>query len=155
MKCDRVTGNLFLGPSPFEPAELEQLRSLGITAILTLQTEEDGKQHIEWEKTAAAAAGLLFRNIPVNDFDIADLVRKLPESVLALETMLNSGHTVYLHCTAGVSRSPTVAAAYLHWRLGWQLEQALVCIRTARDCSPNAAAIQAASSQPSRSTATS
>jgi atypical dual specificity phosphatase len=145
MNYDRIAKNLFVGASLHDAKEIEHLRSLGITAILSLQSEEDtGQQGLEWEKDTAAAAEMGFRNVPVNDFDTADLQRKLPKCVLALDEMLKAGHVVYLHCTAGASRSPTVAAAYLHWCLAWSLEQALVCVCEARYCSPDAGAIRGA-----------
>jgi protein-tyrosine phosphatase len=143
MNCGRIAENLLVGSSPLDEGEIESLRSLGITAILSLQTEEDvGKDGIEWEQRAASATNLTFRNVPVNDFDKADLRRKLPQCVLTLDEMLKAGHVVYMHCTAGVSRSPTVAAGYLHWCLAWPLQKALAHICDARDCSPDAEAIQ-------------
>jgi protein-tyrosine phosphatase len=143
MDCDRIAKNLFVGSSLHDASEVERLRSLGITAILSLQTEEDiGAEGLNREKKAAVAAELAFRNVQVNDFDAADLRRRLPQCVLALDELLKAGHTVYLHCTAGVSRSPTVAAAYLHWCLAWPLERALTCVCEARDCSPDADAIR-------------
>ena len=115
---------------------------MGITAILSLQTDEDlGERGIEWEEKAAQTANLTFRSLPVKDFDAADLQQKLPDCVVQLDRMLKAGHTVYLHCTAGVNRSATVAAAYLHWCLAWPLERALAHVREVRDCSPNAGAI--------------
>ena len=145
MDCDRISDNLFVGSCLLDLKEVEELHSLGITAILSLQTEEDmGKRGIEWEEKAALTAKLAFRSVPVRDFDTADLQRKLPECVMALDGMLKAGHTVYLHCTAGTGRSPTVAAAYLHWCLAWPLERALTHVREARDCSPNMEAIRSA-----------
>jgi len=145
MDCDRISDNLFVGSCLLDLKEVEELHSLGITAILSLQTEEDmGKRGIEWEEKAALTAKLAFRSVPVRDFDTADLQRKLPECVMALDGMLKAGHTVYLHCTAGTGRSPTVAAAYLHWCLAWPLERALAHVRGARDCSPNVEAIRSA-----------
>ena len=146
MDCDRITDNLFVGSCLLDLKEAEELRSLGVTAILSLQTEQDmGERGIGWEEKAALAAKLKFRSVPARDFDAADLQRKLPECVMALDRMLKAGHTVYLHCTAGTGRSPTVAAAYLHWCLAWPLEGALTHVRGARDCSPNAEAIRCAS----------
>jgi len=143
MDCDRIASNLFVGSCLLDAKELKELRSLGVTAIVSLQTEQDmGKRGIEWEQKASFAAGLAFRSVPVRDFDTADLQRKLPECVMALDRMLKAGRTVYLHCTAGTGRSPTVAAAYLHWCLAWPLERALAHLRDARDCSPNAEAMK-------------
>jgi protein-tyrosine phosphatase len=145
MNCDRIAEELLVGSCLLEANEVEALRSLGISAILSLQTEQDmGKRGIDWEKKAAFAANLTFRSLPVRDFDTADLQEKLPECVKVLDGMLKAGHTVYLHCTSGTGRSPTVAAAYLHWCLAWPLEQALAHVREARDCSPNVEAIRGA-----------
>jgi protein-tyrosine phosphatase len=145
MGCARVAQNLLVGSCPLDTNEVEELRSVGVTAILSLQTDEDtGERGIEWEKRAALAAKLTFRSMPVRDFDTADLQRKLPECVAALGRMLNAGHIVYLHCTAGRGRSPTVAAAYLHWCLAWPLERALAQVREVRDCSLNTEAIRCA-----------
>ena len=89
-------------------------------------------------------AKLGFRNVPVRDFDAADLQRKLPERVAVLDYMLKAEHTAYLHCTAGTGRSPSVAAAYLHWCLAWPLERALAHVRDCRNCSSNTQAIRCA-----------
>jgi protein-tyrosine phosphatase len=54
------------------------------------------------------------RRVPVRDFDAAELRSKLPECVRNLDGLLSAGHLVYLHCTAGINRSPTVAMAFLY-----------------------------------------
>ena len=64
--------------------------------------------------------------------------------VAALERMLKQGHSVYVHCSAGVNRSPTVVAAYLHWCLGYELLQALIHLHACRRCLPDAEAIHGA-----------
>jgi len=87
---------------------------------------------------------MAYRNVPVTDFDSANLRRKLPECVVALNQMLHAGHSVYVHCTAGVSRSPTVVAAYLHWCLDWPLEEAVSHLKGIRACTPNWEAINRA-----------
>jgi len=128
---------LFVGPSPWDEEDFEHLRSQGITVILSLQTVEDvGERGLEAEASTAKAAKLRFRNAPVADFDSDDLCRQLPACVTKLKHLMDDGQTVYLHCTAGVNRSPTVAVAYLHWCLGWPLEQALTRMQEARECCP-------------------
>ncbi len=143
MNCHRVLPSLFVGPDPREDADLEALGSLKITAILSLQTSDDLRDRgVGWEEKAARAVGLAFRNVPVTDFDSADLQRKLPECVSTLDGMVKAGDSVYVHCTAGVSRSPTVVVAYLHWCLGWPLARALAHVKAIRDCYPNSEAIR-------------
>src|SRR5438270_14068405 len=88
---------------------------MGITGILSLQSEEDTRDRgPDWEKSAAETEGLTFRNVSVTDYDSLDLKWKLPSCAKALRALRCAGHRVYLHCTAGTSRSPTVAVAYLH-----------------------------------------
>lgn len=145
MKCTWILPCLLLGPDPRIEKEFQELKSLRATAILSLQTDQDREGGgIEGERTAAQKAGLAFCSVPIEDFNRADLQTCLPDSVAALERMLTQGHTVYVHCTAGVSRSPTVVAAYLHWCLGLELVQALTHLHGCRDCLPDGDAIQGA-----------
>jgi protein-tyrosine phosphatase len=88
--------------------------------------------------------GIELCRVPVRDFDPIDLREKLPECVRALEHLLSAGHSVYLHCTLGASRSPTVAIAYHHWCLGWDLEEAVSYVKKRWQCSPNLEAVRLA-----------
>ncbi len=145
MKWDCVMPGLFVGPDPREDADFDALKAANITAILSLQTNDDLRDRaVDWEERSARAAGMAYRNVPVTDFDSANLRRKLPECVVALNQMLRAGHSVYVHCTAGVSRSPTVVAAYLHWCLDWPLEEAVSHLKGIRACTPNWEAINRA-----------
>lgn len=138
MKCDRIIPHLFVCPAPFAKDDFHQLKALGVTAILSLQTEEDGQEGaIEKERSAANEAGLSFTNLPVTDFNRLELLSKLPKCVGAVEQILVTGNTLYLHCTAGVNRSPTVAVAYLHKHLQWPVEKALDHVRGCRNCCPD------------------
>jgi protein-tyrosine phosphatase len=70
--------------------------------------------------------------------------QKLPECVRTLDELLAAGHLVYLLCTAGTDRSPTVAIAHLYRCRGWKLDEASVYVTDRRQCSPNPEAILAA-----------
>lgn len=80
----------------------------------------------------------------MRDFDPVDLQEKLPKCVLALDQLLATGHSVYLHCTEGAGRSPTVAIAYFPWCLGCDLDQAAAYVKERWGRSPNTEAIQLA-----------
>jgi protein-tyrosine phosphatase len=115
MDCHFVTRSLCMGVNPQDQSDLKQLQSMGITGILSLQSEEDLRDRDpDWEKSVAETEGLTYRNVPITDYDSLDLKWKLPSCVKVLRELLCAGHRVYLHCTAGISRSPTVAVAYLH-----------------------------------------
>jgi protein-tyrosine phosphatase len=77
----------------------------------------------------------------VRDFDATELCSKLPECDRTLDELLAAGHLVYLHCTAGTGRSPTVAIAHLYRCRGWKLNEASAYVTVRRQCSPNLEAI--------------
>jgi protein-tyrosine phosphatase len=131
-----ITPKLLVGPCPYDSEEFQQLKSESVTAILSLLSLEDEEESGVRGIVEATRAALEYRNVPVNDFDLLDLKRKLPACVEALDDLITNGHKVYVHCTAGVARSPTVVAAYLHWRLHWPLERALDHLQRARRCYP-------------------
>jgi hypothetical protein len=110
MDCDRVTDNLFVGSCVLNGKDFEDLRSLGTTAILSLQTPEDtGERGIEWEEKAALNAKLAFRSVPVRDFDSADLQRNLPR--VSPYSTTCSRLVIPFSCTARRGR-----AVRLQWR---------------------------------------
>lgn len=47
----------------------------------------------------------------------------LPQAVCLLQALLGSGHTVYLHCNAGVGRAAAAVGGWLHYVRGWQLRK--------------------------------
>ncbi len=54
------------------------------------------------------------------------------------------GHTVYVHCSAGMNRSPSTVVAYLHWTQGMTLDEALDVVMQRRFCDPYMDAIRQA-----------
>ena len=86
MKCACVLPTLYVGPDPRYDDDFRQLRSLNVTAVLSLQTEDDLRDRgVDWEQSTAQAAGLAFHGLPVADFDAADLEMKLTNCVSALQ----------------------------------------------------------------------
>lgn len=47
----------------------------------------------------------------------------LPQAVCLLHALLENGHTVYVHCNAGVGRSTAAVCGWLHYVLGWKLRK--------------------------------
>jgi len=149
MNWSTITSKVMVGPCPSDPEDFRYLQSRAVTAILSLLTHEDVQNlSLGWEENQADTAALVYCNVPVNDFDDLDLRQKLPACVEALDKLLEAGHKVYVHCTAGVTRSPTVVAAYLHWNLGWPLEQAVEHLMVLRRCYPREDLILMARRQP-------
>jgi Dual specificity phosphatase, catalytic domain len=152
MDDDRIPPRLLVGSFLESAHEVEMLRRReGVTAVLNLQTDEDirgGRFFSEPLERIYAASGVTLTRISVRNFDESHLRQRLPKCVAALHGLLEEGHTVYLHCTAGANRSPTVAIAYLHWCLGWDLDSAVKYVEERRYCMPKADAIRQANWHP-------
>ena len=119
--------------------DIDQLKLVGITAVLNLQSDDDFEYlRIGWSRLHACyfASGVEVRRFPIQDFNDDDLRDKLPQAVQALTELLEGGHTVFVHCSAGVNRSPSVMICYLHWVQGWNLDEAEKQVRRCRSCSP-------------------
>lgn len=50
-------------------------------------------------------------------------VRMLPQAVYLLYGLLENGHSVYVHCNAGVGRSTAAVCGLLMYVLGWSLRK--------------------------------
>ena len=154
MNYVELLGQLFLGSRPETTADIDRLRlTSGITAVLNLQTDDDMRAvNLVWEPLEAhyRNSGIELCRVPVRDFDPVDLREKLPKCVRAVDHLLAASHSVYLHCTLGAARSPTVAIAYLHWCRGWDLEEAVTYVKKRWQCSPNTEAVRLAVWSPAK-----
>jgi len=148
MDFDQVLDHVYVGSYPEFDTEIDRLkRELGATAVLNLQTDEDLDRcgvHWPWLQARYRQSGIELRRVPVRDFDPQDLQDKLVECVRVLAELLQAGHTVYVHCTAGAGRSPNVVIAYLHWVKQWDLDEAIDHVSHRRPCVPNPEAIRLA-----------
>lgn len=146
MEYAQLLDQLFLGSRPETIADIDRLQlQSGITAVLNLQTDDDMRAvNLIWEPIEAYYRKSVIElcRVPVRDFDPVDLREKLPKCLRALDHLLAANHSVYLHCTIGAARSPTVAIAYLHWLRTWDLEEAAAYVKRRWECSPNMEAVR-------------
>lgn len=143
-----ILPNLFVGSHPRTREDVERLqREAGMTAVLNLQTSQDfADLGIDWPALAAhyRLCGIEVHRVPVRDFDEDDLCATLPNAVRKLSELLQAGHSVLVHCSAGTGRSPSVVIAYLHWVQGRDLDEAARFVGSRRTCTPNLNAIRGA-----------
>jgi protein-tyrosine phosphatase len=149
MEISEILPELFVGPCPVRIEDIDHLRrEHGITAVLNLQTDDDIEQiEYDWKflQKYYRQSRIALRRVPVHDFDQNDLRKNLPICVQSLNELLRDDHIVYVHCTLGVGRAPSVVVTYLHWIQQWDLELALRHVSARRRCSPNLEAIRLAS----------
>ena len=131
-----VRHDLVVGSCPREPSDLDALRvETRVSAVLSLQHDEClEKQEIDYPRQVryGRRIGLTMERYPLRDFDPADQRRGLPAAVRGLWGLLRQGHRVYVHCTAGINRSPLVVLADLTLVEGTSLEEAMTLLVHAR-----------------------
>ena len=96
------------------------LRKNKVTAIIDLNDSEP-------ERLEAEFLGFKYHGLPINDppFDSQELLDAFPVVCNWIDEERSGGGKVYLHCTGGVERSPTCAAAYLIFDEGLSTNQAI------------------------------
>jgi len=126
----RIRANLLIGPS-VHPTDLPRLRGAGVNAILSLQeADRDLPAAVIERMRAACEPAILFRNVGIPDYDPQGLISRLPAALEALQSLHGEGRVVYLHCTEGINRAPSVALAYLVVAERLDVDSALVVIRS-------------------------
>jgi protein-tyrosine phosphatase len=148
MDYNEVLPDIYVGSCPTTSDDIDHLKyRLGVTAVMNLQTDEDLKRlDTPWSKLQARYRREKIKvcRVPVRDFDAEDLRKNLPECVQTLGKLVRDGHTVYVHCTAGVGRSPSVVVTYMAWVQQCDLERAVYHVTSCRQCTPNVDAIRLA-----------
>jgi len=94
---------LFIG-NQRDAANRERLNELGVTHILNVTSHLP--QHFENE-------GITYKRLPATDNGSQNLKQYFSEAINFIECARKSNGKVLVHCQAGVSRSPTIVAAYL------------------------------------------
>ena len=73
---------------------------------------------------------------PQNEYEV------FVEAVKRLLELFGKGDTVFAHCNAGMSRSPTVSAGAIALHEGVEFESALETIRESRNIKPHPALLK-------------
>ena len=127
LDLDIINGRLLVGSRPEDDADVDQLRKLGVGAVLSLQSDSDlSRTGLSWAALwrLQMERGLEVHRHPIIDFNPQDLIAKLEGAVDLLEDLARRHERVYVHCTAGVNRSPTVCIAWLAMRRGRTVAEA-------------------------------
>ena len=71
--------------------------------------------------------------MPLKDHPGSDIKKYFQETTAFIQDGLDAGEAVLVHCSAGISRSPTIVAAYLMTTYKLTSEMALNALRLRRD----------------------
>ena len=121
LKFSRVTPLVYVGPQ-FRESGKKMLHENGFRHLVNLRVEFDDAEHgLEMEN---------YCHLPTED-NAAIRVDHLNKGIEFIHSAVEHGEKVYIHCSAGVGRAPTLAAAYFVSR-GMTVDEALSLVRKAR-----------------------
>lgn len=132
---DEVPPDMFIGPYPQVPGDVDKMAEGGVTGVFNVQTDEDFKHRgIQWGVLMERynKHGIKVVRYPIQDFDRDSLRENLHGATRALEGLLREGRKVYVHCTAGMGRAPACVVAYLCWVKKMDLEEAVAHVKRYR-----------------------
>ncbi|KAG8745380.1 hypothetical protein FRC10_008239 [Ceratobasidium sp. 414] len=131
MSMDEVIENLWVGDLG-AATSLELLKEAGVKYVVSCMR---GKVRVH--------ETMRRYQIPLDDTQEQDVLSYLPATIAFIASALASGDGVLVHCVAGMSRSATIAAAYLMQSQGLDPTGALDLIREVRPViHPNPAFLQ-------------
>jgi len=128
---------LAVGSFPSTEVDARFLAARGVTALVSLQSDADLLEHrLSWDALVAGydRAGIDATRIAVTDFDRSDLLRNLDRAVDAACAYAANGHKLYIHCNAGLNRSPCTVTGFLVAHRGLSLEDAITWIESRHRC---------------------
>jgi protein-tyrosine phosphatase len=147
LRVGQVRPYLFFGSAPQGREDIEELTRHGVTAVLCLETDGDIAEYgLRWSQLEDwyAERGITTRRVPILDFSPDAIVAHLDDALGSLAALLRDGHAVYVHCSEGINRSPTIAIAHLVRAEGLSIAGALTVVRTASSSvQPYAQALEA------------
>ena len=131
-----IQPGLWLGPCPRSPEFIRALREdYGIDSLVSVQTDADLRaMGLSWATLwrVLMARDIAASRVPIVDFDDSSLRAGLTDAVQAVQSMRAAGRTVYVHCSIGINRSPTVVIAWLVRHGGLSLDEAWQLVRERR-----------------------
>jgi protein-tyrosine phosphatase len=128
-------GNLAIMPAPHVAERIEDTilgwRTDGIDCVVSLLEPSEIPALNAAESELCREFGIEFLSFPIRDKTVPRSLEAFAGIVGQVAERIASGHSVAIHCRAGIGRSTTLAASVLIW-LGVDAEVALDMIANAR-----------------------
>jgi len=107
---------IYIGPYPQSEEDFKIIAESGIDSILNVQSDKDlifRQINHQLQLKQAKNLGITINRYPIEDFNQEDLFEKLKGAGDLLNKLMQQGKTVYVHCTAGMSRAAATVIIYL------------------------------------------
>ncbi|MGJ3246429.1 MAG: protein-tyrosine phosphatase family protein [Elainellaceae cyanobacterium] len=119
-----LPNQLAIGRLP-RSGESQILSEAGIDHVLSLCAQAEGVLPLDVSQTFRCQRFIL----PDSDYLLRLNTRHLDRAVQILNQCFEARHTVYVHCLAGVERSPTLCVAYLCLHHDFELWEAVTWVK--------------------------
>jgi protein-tyrosine phosphatase len=129
IQMSQISHRLWVGGKK-AASDLVGYNPAGITAVLNVNQAPDEKQSHD----------IIYMHIPFDDGE-AIPPKQFVKCLGWLKFMYENGHTILIHCAAGISRSVTITAAFMHYEGITDFNSALNQIRLARPVASPAPAV--------------
>ncbi|KAK9511805.1 hypothetical protein O3M35_000397 [Rhynocoris fuscipes] len=128
----RVLPYLYVGNAR-DARDFDLLKDLNVTRILNVTPQ--ATIHLNG---SADGYGIAYRQLPASDSTQQNIKQYFEEAFSFIEEARKSNSNVLVHCQAGISRSPTIAIAYIMKYRGLSMIEAYKMVKNARSIiSPN------------------
>jgi hypothetical protein len=109
---------------------LEAMQSAGITHVINM---------CGYSAPNYFPSQFQYQRLPIRDHNTVDITPLLLSLIGSIRRTAVNGGVVLVHCVKGISRSTTVAIAYMMWAEQWSLAQAFQHVKSCRPIiNPNA-----------------
>lgn len=123
MEISKINNQIYLG-SIYDALNEKLLRQIGISHIVSIRDNE--------EEDIPLYKGIHIFRIHCLDSPYANISSCFDKAYVFMDNAITNGGKLFIHCTAGISRSPTVLASYLMRKYKMRAMQALSTIRESR-----------------------
>ncbi|XP_073460522.1 phosphatidylglycerophosphatase and protein-tyrosine phosphatase 1 [Aquarana catesbeiana] len=128
---DRIDETVILGALPFRGMSDKLIKEENVRGVITMNEEYETRllchSSQQWE-----SLGVEQLRLSTVDFTGVPSLENLQKGVEFVHRHQEKGHSVYIHCKAGRSRSATMVAAYLIERHRWDPDVASAFIANIR-----------------------
>ena len=130
---------LAVGSYPHTPDHILFLQESGVRAVVNLQSDADLRgRGVDWNVMwpLYTRLGIRASRVPILDFTPADLAKHLDRATDEVRKHVDGGRKTYVHCNAGLNRSPSVVIAHVAEYRSLDLASASAWLEERHDCVP-------------------
>eukprot|EP01129_Flabellula_baltica_P000533 TRINITY_DN10524_c0_g1_i1.p1 TRINITY_DN10524_c0_g1~~TRINITY_DN10524_c0_g1_i1.p1 ORF type:complete len:604 (+),score=107.17 TRINITY_DN10524_c0_g1_i1:54-1814(+) len=109
---NRIEDRIWVGTCPRNLEHVLVLKDHGITCVVNFQDHDDVNKLSPDVEKMYIDEGMLYIWLPTKDFSRDSKRLMIPHASFILKGLLDSGHTLYVHCNAGVGRSVAAVCGY-------------------------------------------